>query len=117
MAKTSDTEPIPTKTFEQVIRMAFEAGIELAAHGSYDGVESIPTKWVDLKWRAFRDALAGDPWDPARWAVQNEEMNRRRQRACEQTRLVEQRQQNRSRSEKQERLRKDPSSPGHDCDY
>lgn len=101
-----------SKSYEDGLKAAFAARVETAAHSSYDGVESIPKDWLEVKYRAFRDGLAGHPWTPAHWEAQSQELERRRQ-ALNKPPIMGYM----VRSEKQERIHRDSSSPGHDCDY
>jgi len=58
-------EPVD-KTFEHALFAAFRAGVAMGA--GYPSLEAIPINERNIHWRAFRDAWAGDFWDPQRWA-------------------------------------------------
>jgi hypothetical protein len=56
------------KDFNAILLMAFNAGV--ATGVGYPAVEAVPDAWRDIKYRAFRDHLAGDPWSMERWDVE-----------------------------------------------
>lgn len=105
MDKTSEY-----KTFDSGLRRAFTMGAEFGAR--YPEAGSWPEEELDLQYRAWRDSLAGNTWDADRIRVERTALLQ--EQGAQHPRYPEPRP---ARSEKQERLRRDPSSPGHDCDY
>lgn len=66
----SDPGAVPDtsrKSFEHALFAAFKAGVELGAQPSYEEPRAIPIDYRNLRWRAFRDAWAGEPWTQERW--------------------------------------------------
>lgn len=54
------------KTFEAALQAAFEAGLKTGT--GYASREAMPAGWAHVKYRAFRDHLAGNTWSPGKWA-------------------------------------------------